>query len=182
MFGFVFGTLCLIGLARLLRRGHLFGHGGCYGSYGGHGECGSFGGHQRRRRGWRRGGGGWRRGAFFLDRLFDELDASPDQETEIRTAIEDVMAAGEGMRDGMHDARVEVGRAFREENLDETMLGAMLAKQDASVDRMRAAIVGALARIHATLDPEQRRRLARWLERGPQFPGSRFDGPYRTYA
>jgi hypothetical protein len=51
------------------------------------------------------------------------------------------------------------------------------AKTSATIDELRRSIVGSLAKIHDTLDPEQREQLADWLSRrGP------FRGPYRSYS
>ena len=92
------------------------------------------------------------------------------------------MDAGGKLKAGFSDTRSELGKVFRSEELDETILGTVLSHQDAALDEMRGAMVGALARIHAALDPEQRARLARWLERGSRFGRHGWGGPYRAHA
>lgn len=173
MFGFVFGIVCLWGLVRVVRGGRRYGWGG---------SCSS-----RRMGGWDRGwrGGGWDgedRRWRFLRGVFEELDTTPGQEKEIRAAIDEVMDAGEKMKSGWSDTRSELGKVFRNDELDATILGSVLSHQDAALDEMRGAMVGALARIHAALDPEQRARLARWLERGPRWGRRGWGGPYRAHA
>ncbi|MEQ9324998.1 MAG: periplasmic heavy metal sensor [Polyangiaceae bacterium] len=170
MFGFVFGIVCLWGLVRVVRGGRRYGWGSC------------DGGHRMGRGRWRRGWGGEDRRWRFLRGVFEELDTTPGQEKEIRAAIEEVMDAGGKLKAGFSDTRSELGKVFRSEELDETILGTVLSHQDAALDEMRGAMVGALARIHAALDPEQRARLARWLERGSRFGRHGWGGPYRAHA
>jgi hypothetical protein len=167
MFGFVVGFICLWALVRLLRRER-----GWY-------RRSSCGGSWHRSSRWR---GPEDRRWQFLHRLFEELDTTPGQEKEIRAAIDEVLQAGENVKDGFSDTRGDLGRAFRNDELDAELLGTILSKQDAAIDDMREAMAGALGRIHAALDPEQRARLARWLERGPRWGRRGWGGPYRAYA
>jgi Spy/CpxP family protein refolding chaperone len=164
MFGFAFGLFCLWGLVRVLR------HGRGYSSRG----CGNRRGRWSRGRSWR----GPR--SMFMNRLFEELDTTPGQEKEIRAAVEEVFDAGHKVKAGMHDIRRDVGEVFRSDELDASLMGDILSKQDDAVDEVRQAMAGGLARIHTALDPEQRARLARWLERGSHFGRRGFGGPYRA--
>ena len=170
MFGFVIGIVCLWGLIRVARGGRRFGWGS---------SCGGMG---RGRGGWDRGWDGGDRRWRFLRRVFEELDTTPGQEKEIRAAIDEVMEAGHKVKDGFFDTRGELGKIFRNDELDETILGSVLSHQDAAIDELRGAMVGAMARIHAALDPEQRARLARWLERGSRWGRRGWGGPYRAHA
>ena len=57
---------------------------------------------------------------------------------------------------------------IREQTVDAEVLGTLLAKQDSAFDDVKKELAGAVAKIHATLDRDQRERLARLLERmGP---------------
>jgi len=163
MFGFIFGAICLYGLIRMLR-GPRWGHH--------HHACDHRGGGGRHDGdGFRRG----RRGRFWLRGLFERLETSPGQEREITEAVDEVVAAAEAMRDALFDSRSDIARAFGEDDLDEETLGTMLAQQDERLDHLRKSYVSALSRVHAVLDPDQRRQLARWLSRR----GAGFGGPYR---
>lgn len=170
MFGFVVGAACLYGLVRVLRGGRPLWHGhhhhhGGWGRHGGF-ACRGAGPHHRRRRG------------FFLPELFDHLDTSPGQEKEIRAAADDVRRAGRALEDELLESRGDLARAFRSDHFDERLAGELLARYDARVDELRQRVVGALARVHATLEPEQREELARVISRGPRPWG----GPYRSWA
>jgi Spy/CpxP family protein refolding chaperone len=165
MFGFFVGAACLYGLVRVLRGGGSCGHG-----WHRRRGCDRWAGHRR----W----GGHRRGGFFLHAIFDRLDTSPGQEKEIRAAADEVRRAGQALKDELSESRGDLARAFRSEAFDESLAAALLARHDARVDELRQSLVGALARVHATLEPTQREDLARFISRGPRPWG----GPYRSWA
>jgi len=161
MFGFIIGALCLYGLIRMIRGPRWAHH---------HGR-----GHARWSHddgpGFRRG----RRGRFWLRGLFERLETSPGQERAITEAVDEVVEAAEAMRDAMFDSRSDLARAFGADDLDEEALGTLLSQQDERLEALRKSYVSALSRVHAALDPDQRRQLARWLSRR----GAGFGGPYR---
>ncbi|WP_394847594.1 periplasmic heavy metal sensor [Pendulispora brunnea] len=184
MIGFVIGTLCLVGLVKVLRRGryyagpyYAFG-GGCGGHHDYSGGYGGGGGGYRdpwRRDSWqfddeprwqRRGGFGPR---FVLRGLFERLQTTPGQEKAIMQALDDLRAAGRGIREEMRGARSEVATAMRGESFDEVALGGATARVEHGIDTMRKAGIDAFAKIHGALDERQRAQLADWLERGPGF-------------
>ena len=198
MIGFVIGTLCLVGLFKVLRRGRFYaGPYYAFGGGGGGGGCGGGGYRDGYRRDswqfdeeprWHRhgppwaedwrgggGGGGWRGwGArqgqrFFLRGLFERLQTTPGQEKAIVSALDDLRAAGQGVRDEMRGARSEVATALRGESFDEVALGGATARVEHGIDTMRKAGIDAFAKIHGALDERQRAQLADWLERGPGF-------------
>lgn len=169
MFGFFIGTMCLIGLVAVLRRGRRGRHrwGPPFAS-----GCGPRSDHGAPR-GWRRG---WDRPSFMLRGLFERLDTTPGQEKVIR-------AEAERLRDVVYELRREVpaagddlGRAMRGEHFDETIFGDMFTRQDDRLRELRKEVVGSMARIHDALDEQQRKRLAEMLESGRVRP---FWGPYR---
>lgn len=189
MFGFFIGTACLIGLFYTLRRGS------CHGGFGYRHQarfagCGGYdapyGG------GWRdqdaegeRGGGGggpfrshgrahWNHGAppmtfFFLRRVFQALDTSPGQEKVIRAAVEELVEVMTQHRGEMQKSREDIARAMRSPSFDETAMGELFARHDTSLETIRKAVVGALAKTHEALDEEQRKRLANMIERAGGF-------------
>lgn len=209
MLGFFIGTACLIGLVSTLRRGRCHGALGCgagpwgYGRHGygqgpfsAHGACPSgdeppsarrcspsgchaghsygFGGAGGYPRGYREGAGRW-----ILRPLFERLDATPGQERVIITAFEALKAQRESVRDAVRATGTDAARAFRGESLDETHLGEAFAKQDAALEAAQKALFDALNSVHQALDPEQRRVLADWMERGTGVFHRWGEGPYR---
>lgn len=174
MLGFIFGTVCLIALIKVARRGH---HGwryahGCghgHGGFGGHGFHGhgdegpGFGGFRGR---W--GGGGFGEG-FMMRGLFSRLETTPGQERVIKDAFQKV-------RDTMREARAEwrdtseLSSLVRGETFDRTAAEGVSGKADASFAKVRVVLVEALAQIHEALDDRQRRILADFIEsRGRGF-------------
>lgn len=189
MFGFFVGTACLIGLVYTLRRG------GCHGGYGyrqrarfaGCGSyddssCGSWGNQDVEGD---RGGGGpfrshgrghWNHGAppmafFFLRRVFQALDTTPGQEKVIRAAVEELVAEANKHRGEVQKSREDIAKAMRSASFDETGMGELFARHDASLEALRKAVVGALAKTHEALDEEQRKRLADMIERAGGWRG-----------
>ncbi len=188
MFGFVIGLACLFGLARVIRGGRRGCGRGWYGRRWQYAGCGPGGGSWHggscgHGGGWEHdedhhGHHGWRERARwgFMRGLFERLDTTPGQEKVVKSAFDEVRKAAEGVKDDLMAARGDVAKAFRSEAFDESIAGDLLSRHDAKMDELRKTLVGALAKIHGALDPEQRERLARFLERGPRPWG----GPYRV--
>ncbi len=167
MFGFVIGLACLYGLVRVIRGGR------CYGG----GTCG--GGWRSRRWGgppWKRGWDG-DRGGFWLRGVFEHLDTTPGQEKEIKRAVNEVKDAASALKDDLQATRRDVASALESDSFDADAMAELLTRHDDKLDELRRAMVGGLARIHAALDEEQRKELARFLQRR-RWHG----GPYRTHA
>jgi hypothetical protein len=144
MFGFFIGIACLVGLFYVLSGGRRWGRGAP--------SCGLH------RRSGMRG---------FVRTLFETLDTSPGQEKEIRSAVGDFFREAHSVRDDFIASRGDVAKAMRGDYFDETSMGELFAKQDDGLDKLRKAVVGALARVHAVLDENQRVRLAELIEKGP---------------
>ncbi|MEO7095230.1 MAG: hypothetical protein ABI175_18360 [Polyangiales bacterium] len=183
MFGFIIGTVCLIGLIATLRRGRFGYGGGCgqgYGRWGGHGG------------GWRHGGGwghchhgSWEeRGGgdveerhsarsgrgpkqFILRRLFERLDTTPGQEKVIAAAYDEIRDAVHTAKQGWKASRGDVAKAVRSESFDAVHLGEVFGKHDDAIDGVRKAFVGAMQKVHDALDERQRSVLADLIESGP---------------
>ncbi len=163
MFGFLIGFLSLIGLIAVLKSSRRCGRGW-------HG-----GGWHGRRHGWhgeRGGSRGW------LRWLSSRLDATPGQEKEIAQAVEEFVAKARELRREGEATRNDVAKALRSEGLDETQLGELFSRHDDALRELQKAFAGALGRIHAALDAEQRAKLAELLE-SPRFG---FGGPYRGWV
>jgi Spy/CpxP family protein refolding chaperone len=171
MLGFIFGTVCLVALVKVLRHGGhgwRYAHGGGCGGHGwhghhGHGGCGGgrgFGGGPP----WARwgGGGGFGEG-FMLRGLFQRLETTPGQEKVIKDNFQRV-------RDTMREARAEwqdkseLISLLRGDTFDRTAAEGLSGKADASFAKLRVVIVESLAQIHEALDDRQRRILADFIE------------------
>jgi hypothetical protein len=212
MLGFLIGTVCLIGLVKVVRRSRFgygrFGYGGhgfgpwahargCGGRSGygdGYGDgYGEYGGRDDRD-GWedddfgpfqaRRGGRG---GGFFgLRAIFERLETTPGQEKAIRAAMDDLRAKGRAVKDDARGMRGDLASALRGETLDAETLGTVASRASGAVDALRDASIGAVLRVHEVLDERQRRIVADLIESGPRMGGWRGwrgrGGPYRGGA
>ena len=179
MLGFIFGTVCLVGLLRTLRGG--CGGGRCGGGHWGGGRCGGGrwgggwgGGHHHGR--WGGHGGDWQRWA--LRGLFERLDTTPGQEKVIRQAMEDLKSAAQSGKGELDATRRDIASAVRSGAVDEVQLGELFARHDEKLREMRKTFVGSLAKVNEALDEDQRKRLADMLEGDfGRFGG--FGGPCR---
>jgi hypothetical protein len=185
------GGLVLFAVSRAIhwRRWH-HGWGGCgYRHRGWHGgwHRGWHGGHHRH--GW--GGPGpddWGGGAYFRDdggpedwgdvrgkRTFirwvlSHVEATPAQERAIGAAFEEFRADVKKLGGGEPKrSRQEIADALRRPTFDGVVLGEQFARHDSVIEGARKAFVGLVARVHDTLEPEQRTKLASLVERGPRF-------------
>ncbi len=169
MLGFIFGTVCLVALVKVLRHGHGYGGGwrwahGCghgYGGYGGwHGHHGGPGRGFGHGPPWARWGGG---GGFAERFLFSRLETTPGQEKVIRDAFQKVRETAREARAEWRDTS-ELSALLRGETFDRTAAEGLSGKADASFAKLRVVIVEALAQIHEALDDRQRRILADFIE------------------
>jgi uncharacterized membrane protein len=185
-FAVLTGVATYVGVKIAMRHAHGGGW-GCRGRYrgwlhhhhhdrwGDHGSPGldddgdplDFAAHPRR---WRGAGSG-----FVLRAVMSRLGARPDQERVIRDAVEELKdAAGPLRAEGRH-TREEIAEALRKPVFDEVLFGELFARHDGVMERMRKAVVGALARTHDVLDERQRQRLADIIAEGPRaFRGARW--------
>lgn len=155
MFGFVIGVLCLIGFVSVLRRRGWRRHG--WHGHGWHGRGGY-------------GRGGWRGGGWMMYRAFEALDTSPGQEKAIRGALTELREALTELRPELYATRAQVAQSLAAaESFDAAGVEATVERQLDSLRRVGPVLSRALGQIHEALDPDQRRRLARFLELGPGY-------------
>jgi len=145
MFGFIIGTLCLIGLVRVVARGRW---GRRYGGYYRHGHHGGYG----------------RRGA--LNAVLARLDTAPGQEKVIAAAVYDFIGHARETGREVRDTRKAVADALRAEHLDEGRLNEVFGRHDAALDQIRRAGVESARRVHEALDERQRKILGDLVENG----------------
>jgi Spy/CpxP family protein refolding chaperone len=138
MFGFLVGTLSLIGLVKVVRHG----------------------------RGWGRHGGGPRR--WMLRRLFQRLDTTPGQEKVILAAAETFETNGRAVRDAFFSTRADFARAMEAEHFDAAKVNEAFDKQQQAVDALKKSVLENLQKVHEALTPEQRRVAGELLQYGPR--------------
>lgn len=154
MFGFFFGAACLIGLAAVARHGHHGHHRGCGGRFGHH-----FGHHGFGRHGFGRG--------FLLRRMMDRLETTPGQEKVIRDALHDLQDEAWNLRGEARGSRRDIAQALRGPEIDRAQVDRVFEKHDELIEKLRAALLTAVEKVHGTLDERQRRQLSDMIERGP---------------
>jgi hypothetical protein len=147
MFGFLFGTACLLGLtATFARSRHDLHH--CSGGH--------------------RGRGFWsRRGRFVLNRLLDRLDTTPGQEKVIREAVDTVMEDVHDARGEFRATRTDIAEAIRGEIMDRGAIDGVFERHDRVLERVRQNALDSFGKVHETLDERQRKILAELIEAGP---------------
>jgi hypothetical protein len=165
MICFVFGGLTAFLLMRFALRRHW-----CWRGF--HGSRGPFG----RVRRWHHHdwdpdddpGLGDRRGRpYILRYLSDRLDATPAQERTMAAAFDEFRNEARGLRDEVSSSRKDVAAALRKPSFDEVLLGELYARHDTTIEKLRKAFVGMMAKVHDALEEPQREQLAQIIERGP---------------
>ena len=151
LFRSLIGALCLGGFIALARRRH-YGYG--YGH--GHGGC-------------HRGFGPFHRGRSFLYSAFERLDTTPGQEKAIVAALDDFRDSARAIKNRVKDSRGEIAEALRQDQFEPERVERLVARHGEELNQLASVGAKTLARIHEALDPEQRKRVARWLESGPGY-------------
>ena len=104
-------------------------------------------------------------GRLWLRRTLVELDTTPAQERAIVEAIDEAHSQLHELAGPVNAARKRVAAALRNDELSEQQLVQALDDPDQALVQARTVIGTTLAKIHAVLDPRQRRVLAGRLER-----------------
>lgn len=111
------------------------------------------------------------RHGFGQRRLMRYLDASPGQERVIREAMSDVWGSARGLKDALEPGKKQLADLMEHQTLDKRDVEQWLEVQEASFAPLRERLADAATRIHEVLDTEQRKKLAKLVERGPRFYG-----------
>lgn len=162
MLGIIVGTVCAVGLVRMLgrRRGWRgrFGYGP--GRYG----------HGRRRR-------------WMLGSLFERLQTTPGQEKAIVSALEEFRETRKSVRDELKQTCGDLARAVKGGLVDDAALEDTFSRHDRVLAVARVSFVEALKKITEVLDEEQRQRAADVLS-GARLGGFRGwrDAPLDEFA
>ncbi len=104
------------------------------------------------------------------------LDLTPAQEKVVKAEFQQLKDKARTLKDEGKSARDDMARSIRGDSFEEGALAAMFIRHDDILHDLRGDLAGALGRIHAVLDTEQRARLADMIESGPRRP---WGGPYR---
>jgi hypothetical protein len=122
---------------------------------------------------WHRGFRGFRRGSWFLHRVYRRLGTRPEQE---KVFYGEVHALSKQLRELREDGwalRAEVADLLVGPALDAGAVSHALESRLAKLDAVKSRLAEALARIHAALEPSQRAELAAILRYGPhRFRGT----------
>lgn len=145
MFGFIFGTVCVAGLAFMAARGHRH--------------------HGFRRHGFH--GRGFRRWGMYS--VFERLETTPAQEKAILGVIETLRDKGRSFASDARASRKDVASALRGDAFDEQAFAALFDAHIGAIGGLRDEFAKAVGLIHETLTDSQRRRLAEILESGPRW-------------
>ncbi len=162
MFGFLVGTMSLVGLCGVMAAGrrHAYAGGGCGG--------GRFGHHHRHAR-WADEGARERRRAGMSTALVEilkrRLGVDEEQEPLVDHAARDVRATWKTLHGELDAAKAELAAAFRGEAFDDAAVEATFSRVDAALKVARREVVSAARQVHAVLEPEQRARAADLLSR-----------------
>ena len=120
---------------------------------------------------WERGfaprGRGWAERIMHM--LSGRLQTTPKQERELSQALESMMTEAATARDEGKKTRADLAAALRKPVFDEVLMGELYARHDDFIEKMRKSFVGFGAKVHETLEEDQRERLATLLERGGGF-------------
>jgi len=151
MFGFAIGALCLA----------LFFHGARRGRHRHHHHRG-------------RGPGGFS-GAFRW------LRVRPEQREPLEEALEDLERDATGIRTALMEDRETLAAALEGETLDPAALEDLWIRASVELASRKEALIASVRRIHETLDPAQRAKLARMVGRRSPRHGGHL-GAYRSWA
>jgi len=161
--GFLIGTICLIGLIRVLtRRGgyggfHRYGYGYGGGPYGAWHAGAPFRAY---------GGPPWGRGRGLLFSTLARLDATPSQEKAILGAIDELKDAARELRGTGRETRGDVARAVSTPTFDDGAIESAATRVDEASRKMRTIVASTLAKIHGVLDDRQRKVLGDMIDSG----------------
>lgn len=117
--------------------------------------------------------------SFWLRAVFSQLDTTPGQEREIRSAVEDFQIALRQSKEQAKVAKADVAKAIAGDAFDDAAIEEASAKLDATAAQAKNAFTASLKRIHAILDDKQRARLAELLSKDRPFGGGG-GHPYRA--
>ena len=124
-----------------------------------------FGARRRWRHGRYGGRGRWGR-TWMVDRVLRRLDATPEQEAEVRATIRELLDELRRHRSTFEALREEVAGAVTEDSPEGGRLDEAFARVEGAAGEARDAVRRAFTRLHTVLDARQREVLAEILRGG----------------
>lgn len=107
-----------------------------------------------------------RHGGYGTYWAFRRLDTSPGQEKVIRTALSEARDILRDFKKDSRGAKEELLPILEAEHLDEQAVDSWLGARQRSFEELKPRLMNIVKTIHDVLDPEQRRKLARWVAHG----------------
>jgi uncharacterized membrane protein len=96
--------------------------------------------------------------------LLQRLDTSPGQEKAIRAAVFELYDQLGKLRPNLRSLRSNLASAFSKDGFGPADVAAVFNEREADLGEAQGAFALALSRIHEALDPDQRQKLARYLD------------------
>jgi len=101
--------------------------------------------------------------------VFRKLDTSPGQEKVIRTALSEARDVLRDFRKSNQGAKQDLGPILEAESLDEHAVSSWIGERQRSFEELKPRLLEIAKRIHDVLDPEQRRKVARFVAHGGHY-------------
>jgi uncharacterized membrane protein len=95
--------------------------------------------------------------------VFRRLETSPGQEKVIRTALSEARDVFRDYRKSNQGVKQQLVPILEAEVLDEHAVNSWLGERQRSLEELKPRLMDIAKRIHDVLDPEQRRKVARFV-------------------
>ena len=112
-----------------------------------------------------------------LRHVFSRLDTTPGQEKTIREALLRVKDGAKRLTRELSSSRSALAELLTQPEFDEVRVNEWVAARERSFWELKPEVMQSLREIHEVLDEEQRKKLSRWVESGPNRVFSR-RGPH----
>ena len=116
----------------------------------------------------RHGGDPHKKADKIVDKMKNKLELNQDQEVKARKIAHEVADRAAEFRAMRKEVRQEALLQLRAAAVDEGALNQNLENQEAKFKELRTFMIQKFAEFHAVLTPEQREKLAAYLEKGGQ--------------
>ncbi len=122
-------------------------------------------------------GGGWCHGGHRdpaqmvaavngrVDDTLDDLNATPDQRTQIHAVVDRMIAEVQQAHAGQEGTHGELLAQWNSDTPDAAKLHALVGERDAAMRKVADDAVDAAIQVHGILTPDQRAKLAKKIER-----------------
>jgi Spy/CpxP family protein refolding chaperone len=101
---------------------------------------------------------------FVVDRALKHVEASDDQRRQVEAIVARLHGLHRSLRAGRDEARAEALAILSADQVDRARLDALRVRQVQKLEAASRQIAAASADVADVLTPEQRRKLAEWLQ------------------